>query len=153
LHHSPIERCMNSDRPRMACARWLALSLSLLVGCKSDEHYATIQKNCPSNDPCFDIIFLIASGGKWRWNGHGGGFYREINTFEIRLPGSSPSLEHYEFTRVHLKVDSPFEERVVMLPLINGYVDVDRHGETVVVNFGTSQGAFWANGTYPIRSR
>ena len=137
----------------MARARWLAISVVLLVSCEGDQYYAKVEKNCPANKPCFDAISLVASGGDWRCNGHGGGFYRELHSFEILLPGTPPSRKHYEFTQVRLRVDSPFKERALVIPLTSGDMEVDQINGTVVIDFGTSQGAFWANGTYPIRSR
>jgi hypothetical protein len=140
-----------SDPVRIARVRWLAVSLILLVSCKSDEFYATVERNCPANKPCFDAIGLIASGGNWRCNGHGGGFYREVHSFEILLPETPPSPKRYEFTQIRLRVDSPFNERAIVIPLTSGHLELDQLQGTVVVDFGTSESAFWANGTYPIR--
>jgi hypothetical protein len=148
-----LKRSLNSVLLGLLSIRWLAVSLIFLMSCKSDEFYATVEKNCPSNGPCFSAISLIASGGDWRCNGHGGGFYRELYSFEILLPETPTSQNHYEFSQIRLKVDSPFKERAVVIPLTSGHLDVDQTLGTVVVDFGTSQGAFWANGTYPIKSR
>lgn len=153
LNHSQLKRSLSSGSLRLASARWLALSLFLLVSCKGDEHYAKVEKNCPVNRPCFDTVNLVASGGDWRCNGHGGGFYRELHSFELLLPGTPTSRQRYEFAQVRLKVDSPFKERAVVIPLTSGYMEIDQLKGTVVVNFEASQGTFWANGTYPIRSR
>ena len=147
LERSPLKRGLKLR------ARWLATSVVLLLSCKGDEFYAKVEKNCPTNRPCFDAISLVASGGEWRCNGHGGGFYREVHSFEILLPGTPTSRTRYEFTQLRLRVDSPFKERAVAIPLTSGDIEVDQLKRTVVINFGTSRGAFWANGTYPIRSR
>lgn len=137
----------------MRVVRLLTVSILFLVSCKGDEFYASIDRRCPVNNACFDAVHLVASGGDWRCHGHSPGFYREVHQFEILLPSApSPHVQtHYDFALVRLKVDSPLEELAVVIPLTNGQVKVNQRLKTLIVNFETPQGAFWANGTYPIR--
>lgn len=95
-------------------------------------------------------LTLHAPTGSWGVGGHALSIYRETGTISIALP-SEPRAVRQRYAAQELVVydTSPFPAKPVSVTA--GYVEIDTSEHRAVVAVSTSDGEFWANGSYPLR--
>ena len=112
------------------------------------ETHARLECACPRNAPPSYLLSIQTPTGKWRLSGHGLAAYRETAQLAIRLPEQPGVRATYEAKHVAV-LDDGYGQTPA---LVGGSVAVDREKRQVVLSLKTSQGDFWANGTYDLRS-
>jgi hypothetical protein len=133
-------------------ARAAALTLLLLgiAGCVYvPSRYSTLECTCTSPTAPRFVLTVYAPTGAWGVGGHSLGIYRETGVISIALP-SPPTVASRRYDTSELAVEdaSPSARPVAVSA---GYVEVDLRLKRVVVALATTQGEFWANGSYPLR--
>ena len=131
-------------------ANWPILATALLAGCVHiPSQHASIECVCRANTAPVHRISLQAATGNWALTGHGLGLYREVSWLSIQLPEIPPAQARYEAAQVSVRDESPSSP--VPIAVTDGHVLIDQKRKEVTVSFQTSNGPFWANGTYSMR--
>jgi hypothetical protein len=74
--------------------------------------------------------------------------YRETAQISLRLPEAPADRATYQASQITLLE----EGRARVAVLVGGTVSVDRKDHLVVVALKTTDGDFWANGSYSLRT-
>lgn len=127
-----------------------ALLLCLLSGCVSfPTRYATLECNCRADSVPAHRVSLKAPTGKWAVSGHGGGLYGEVAWLSIRLPEKPVAPARYDASQVVVVNEGAYPS--VTMSVTGGEVQIDPLQKKVTLSLQTPDGAFWANGVYPLR--
>ena len=126
----------------------LAALLPLFVGCVAGHRYAYTECVCPPGQLPRHEVSFSAPTKTWRVSGHGLYLYREIRNYAILLPEQPAPYVVYAAAEVSL-FDTSRETRE-LVALTGGTVELDSQRHALTLSFQTSEGSFWANGSYPL---
>ena len=128
---------------------WRSLLLvALATGCMyAPERSGIIECACPRGEPPVHQISLQTATGNWGCSPHSLGFYREVDSFAIKLPARPPAGEvRYVHTQLTLSKSSAS----TTVATTGGFVTLDATHRSVTVSLEVPEGSFWANGVYPV---
>jgi len=123
--------------------------IMLLAGCSTSQRSSYLEYASPRYHPHYIHIAFTAPTGKLSFNIHAL-IHEPIRTFSLRLPESPPDPARYSYEQLQLIETSMIPGVSVMLN--GGHVEFSENSGKLKIELQTAQGAFWANGEYPLRS-
>jgi hypothetical protein len=130
----------------------LLLTIAALAGCgiSPGRRDAYVQCVCPRGEPPSYVVSLTTPTDKWRISGHGLGLYKELRMYSVRLP--ERPARNAKFLANQITVFETSSGSDVPVAISGGHIEFSAEEKALRISLETPEGAFWANGRYPVNA-